>query len=285
MIEPRQVGKASVLQASLQAARRSDDILVARADLKADAVANSAQLGAKLVETAADHGITGPLLRERVQRAVSKMGGALAIPAKAVAAAADTLGVSADLTSVVAAIEEAFERVGLTPFDDVLAALEAYAQVSGRRTVVFLDEVQEIAAWSGEGGAVEGALATAARRAHRQLTFVFAGSLASALEGLFARERPLYALSDRYELPAIGAEDWVAGLRKRLREGGLACDYETLAYLLEASNGHPLATMYVAKEAFLSARDADSREVERVHVDDALVRARAQLWWAEFAGG
>jgi hypothetical protein len=284
MIEPRQVGKTSVLRASVQAACRSDDLVVARADLKADAIDNSAQLGAQLVDTATDHGLSIGLLRERMQRLVSSLGDALAGPTEAVAAVAEALGVPPQLTAVVRAVEQALDRVGLTPFDDVLAALEGYAQISGRLTIVFLDEVQEIDDWDGEGEAVEDALAAAERRQHRQLRFVFAGSLASALEGLFAPDRPLHVLSDRYELPRIDVRDWVAGLSKRLRDGGLGCDDEVLMYLLEASKGHPLATMYAAKETFLAAHADEARQVERVHVEDGLSRARAQLWWKEFTG-
>jgi hypothetical protein len=281
MIEPRQVGKTSVLRASLQATSRAHELVVARADLKADAIGNSAQLGAKLLETAAEGGLAG-MRRERAKRVASRVGGALAAPTHAVAAVAKALGVPARVSDVVNAIEEALERIGLTPFDHVLAALEGYAQISGDRTMVFLDEVQEIDAWAAEGKAVEDALAAAARRPHRQLRFVFAGSRATALEGLFAEGRALHVLSDRCKLPQIASGDWLQGLRERLDAGGLGCDDEVLEYLLDESKGHPLATMYVAKETFLAARADDRGAVERVHVDDALLRARAQLWWEEF---
>jgi hypothetical protein len=232
MIEPRQVGKTSVLRAALQAACRSDDIVVAQADLHADAIDNSAQLGATLVETAAEHGLSSGLLAKRLKKQVSKVGDALGPPAETVAAIADALGVPAEVTSVVKAVERA--------------------------------------------------LVAAAHRPHRGLRFVFAGSRRRALERLFARDRPLHVLSDRYELPRIDPGDWINGLTKRLREGGLGCDREVLLYLLEESNGHPLATMYAAKEMFLVARVAPAGEAEHVHVDDALSRARGQLWWEEF---
>jgi hypothetical protein len=277
IIEPRQVGKTSVLRAGVQRACRSGDLVVAQADLKADAIDNSAQLAATLVETATAHGLSGALLRERAQHLVGSVGDALAGPTQALASVADALGAPARVTAVVKAVEEALERIGRVPFDKVLAALEAHAQISARRTIVLLDEVQEV-----EGKAVENALAAAARRPHRQIRFAFAGSRATALAGLFARGRPLHVVSDRYPLPAIGTDDWIEGLQERLREGGLACDDDVLAYLLEHSNGHPLATNYAAKEAFLAAHAEDVREVERVHVDDALSRARAQLWWEEF---
>ena len=282
MIEPRQVGKTSVLRAGMQVASRSGDIVLARADLKADAIDNSAQLGAALIETATSHGLSSALLRERMRGLASDLGDALSAPVRTLAAVAEALGVPAQLSAVVEAVEQALERVGLTPFNHVLAALEGYAQISGRRTIVFLDEVQEIGEWSREGEAVEDAIVAAARQPHRQLRFVFAGSLATALEGLFAPERPLHVLSDRYPLPTIEAGDWLDGLRKRLSEGGLECDDDVLSYLLEGSNGHPLATMYLAKETFLAAHAGGAREVERVHVDDGLSRARAQLWWEEF---
>lgn len=281
MIEPRQVGKTSVLRASLQAASRTQHLVLARADLKADAIGNSAQLGAKLVTTAAQGG-PGGLRVERAKRLAGRVGDALAAPTHAVAAVAEALGVPAHMHDVVTAIEEALERFGRTPFDRVLAALEGYAQISGHRTIVFLDEVQEIDAWKAEGKAVEEALAAAARRPHRQLSFVFAGSLAKALEGLFAPGRSLHVLSDRCELPPIARDDWLDGLQKRLVVGGLECSDEVLTYLLAESKGHPLATMHVAKETFLAAHADERRVVERVHVDDALSRARAQLWWEEF---
>jgi hypothetical protein len=283
IIEPRQVGKTSALRASLQATRRAHDVVIASADLKADAIENSGDLGARLVETAVEDGLSGALLRQRLGRGAGKVSDALATPAHALAAAAEALGVPAQVSDVIAAIEHALDRVGRTPFNEVLAALEGYAQMRGRRTIVFLDEVQEIEAWEAEGEAVEKAVAAAARRPHRQLRFVFAGSLASALEGLFANDRPLHVLSDRYPLPAIAEPDWVAGLQERLGTGGLECGPDLLARLIAASRGHPLATMYAAKEVFLAARTEEGRRaIERVHLEDGLSRARAQLWWKEF---
>jgi hypothetical protein len=284
MIEPRQVGKTSALRAGVQVALRSCDLVVARADLKADGISNSAQLGQRLVETAVEHGLSVGLLRERVKRRASGAGDALAAPVKALGAVAEALGVSPEATAVITAVEQALERVGLTPFDQVLAALEGYAQISGRRTVVFLDEVQEIDEWKGEGEAVERALVAAARREHRQLRFVFAGSHDTALETLFAPDRPLHVLSDRCPLPPIDEADWLAGLAERLREGGLECDDEVLSHLLGESRGHPLATMHLSKVAFLAARKSDARRLELVHVDDGLAEARKQLWWKEFTG-
>jgi hypothetical protein len=282
MIEPRQVGKTSALRAGVQVARRSSDVVVARADLKADGIYNSAQLGATLVETATEHGLSTGLLRERAKRLASGAGDALAAPVKALGAVADAFGVSAELTAVVGAVEQALERVGLTPFDQVLAALEGYAQISGRRTVVFLDEVQEVDEWKGEGTAVEKALVAAARRPHRQLRFVFAGSHDTALETLFAHGRPLHVLSDRCPLPPIAPDDWIAGLKDRFTEGGVECDDTVLTHLLGESRGHPLATVYLAKETFLAARYGGATAVEQVHVEDGLSRARLQLWWEEF---
>src|SRR5215213_2123327 len=112
IVEPRQVGKTSVLRAGIQVACRSGDIVAASSDLKADAIDNSAQLGAKLVETAVANGLSAALLRQRLQRLASGVGDTLAVPTQAIAGLAEALGVPAHLTAVVRAVEQALDRVG-----------------------------------------------------------------------------------------------------------------------------------------------------------------------------
>ena len=286
IIEPRQVGKSSVLRAVTQRLRRSDSAGVAQTDLKIDGVQNSMVLGDRLLTTAREAGAGGlSSAGTRFKAVAGRAGKAVTAPLEAVARAAEALGVSAEVTQVVSAVNEAFGRVQDVPFDRVLAVLEADAQLRSTRTAVVLDEVQEIGTWGADGEAVEEALAAAVRRPDRRLAFVFAGSERHAVETLFADGRPLRVVSDRFAFPSIAADDWANGIRDRMRRGHLDIDDAALEALLAASKGHPLCTMHLAKEAYLAARAEPSRTVTSVHVEAGLAQSAQQLWWKEFTSG
>jgi hypothetical protein len=282
LVEPRQVGKSSTLQAAIQVSQRGEGLVVAHCDLKIDGVQTSSDLGARLLQRAAKTGAGDlPSARARLRGVLGRGAKKATVPIEALALAAEALGVSPDLTAVVEALNDILRR-GDVPFDRALAALEAGAQLRVRPTAVVVDEVQEISEWGADGEGVERALAAAARRKNRQLVFAFAGSEVHALEGLFHEDRPLHVVSDRYPLPRIEREDWIAGLRERFSKGGMEVGDAALEVMLEASSGHPLCTMHAAKETYLVAAGEKASLVELVHVEAGLAQARRQLFWDEF---
>jgi len=280
IIEERQVGKTSLLRAAIQRSQRDAGAVVAQTDLHVDGIQNSTHLGAVLLASARERGAGGlSATGAQIKVALGKTGKTVLAPLEAVAAAAEALGVPAEAAQLVTAINDAFARAADLPFDRVLAILEADAQLRARPTAIVIDEVQQIDRWGPDGQAVEDALAAAAKRPHRQLAFVTAGSERHALESLFARGRPLHVVSDRLPLPPISRDDWIAGLRERLSQVGLEVDDGPLEALLAASKGHPLCTMHAAKETLLAATAERADRVELVHVDAGLSQSRQQLWW------
>ena len=108
-------------------------------------------------------------------------------------------------------IAEALADVEQTKIKDVLGAIDAYARLQGRRVVIFVDEVQELADWS-DAGDVERELAAAESKPDSLISFVFAGSEASSIEALFVEGRELAFVGNRVALPPISLRDWQRGL-------------------------------------------------------------------------
>lgn len=283
IIEGRQVGKTSLLRAAVQRSRREAGAVVAQTDLNVDGVQNSTRLGAVLLASARECGAGGlSATGTSIRVAIGKTGRTVLAPLEAIAPAAEALGVPAEVGEIITAINSAVARAVDLPFDRVLAILEADARLRSRPTAIVIDEVQEIGRWGADGEAVEQALAAAARRPNRQLTFLSAGSERHALESLFSDGRVLHVVSDRFPLPPIGRDEWVAGLRERYARAGLAVEDEPLDALLRESKGHPLCTMHAAKETLLAAFAEGVDRVESVHVEAGLRQARLQLWWKGF---
>lgn len=283
IIEGRQVGKTSLMRAAIQRSRRDAGAVVAQTDLNVDGVQNSTRLGAVLLASARECGAGGlSATGAQIRVAIGRTGQTVLAPLEAVASAAEALGVPAEIAQVVTAINDALARAVDLPFDRVLAILEADAQLRARPTAIVIDEVQEIGRWGPDGEAVENALAAAARRPNRRLTFVSAGSERHALETLFSDGRPLHVVSDRFLLPPISRDDWIAGLHDRFVTAGLTVEEGPLDALLIESKGHPLCTMHAAKETLLAVLAEGAGRVDAVHVEAGLSQARQQLWWEGF---
>jgi hypothetical protein len=167
---------------------------------------------------------------------------------------------------------------------EALRALEADALLGDRRTVVFLDELQELREWDRDGDLVQREIAAAARRPSRRLVFAFAGSETTLLQSMFVAGQPLHLLPDRYPLPAISNDAWRKGLQERFVRGGVIASETTLSSLIDASGGQPFCTMYAAKSSYASAAEEGAATLDDAHVAAGLARARAQPWWKELGG-
>jgi hypothetical protein len=159
------------------------------------------------------------------------------------------------------------------------AALEEVAQVGENPNVVlFLDEFQEIARWA-DTDQVQETLARFLRRDGRRVAVVVAGSDRSATEALFAQGSPLHWTFDPFVLPPIDRVDWHKGIKERFEEAGYPIAARQIDQILEATAGHPLRTMSVAKEALRETSQSGDQEVGWAAVDAAITTVSRHPSW------
>lgn len=138
---------------------------------------------------------------------------------------------------------------GSPGLDQVLGSLALHARATEHRAYLLLDEVHLLAG-------IETAERVVARWCHEPespLVCILAGSEESAVRELRDEGRPLAAVGEEFELPAIGHEDWVAGLRERFDEIALKVEGSDLDAIVQASGGHPRRTMLIASRIQTSA--------------------------------
>jgi hypothetical protein len=146
---------------------------------------------------------------------------------------------------------------------------ERIAAADDRRLVLFLDEFQEIASGLyGDPGLVTRQMRAVFQRSPH-VSILFAGSIEHVMRDLFApADRALSQFGALHELAPIDGEAWREGLRARLALDRCTIVDSALDRLLEASEGHPRATMLIAQQSHMVAL-----EDLRRRLDDAAVVA------------
>jgi uncharacterized protein len=261
---PRRTGKTSVCDAALAVCER-ERCYIASVDLFRIADA------AELAETLAVRMLSNrPALRRALGTAAARGGRMLEALSTSVAYRARqdlgegveialSVGKARDLKRALAATWELAERI---------------AAADDRRLVLFLDEFQEVA--SGFYG--DPALITRQMRAVFQrsphVSVLFAGSIEHVMRDLFApSDRALSQFGGLYELAPIDADAWRSGLRARLALDRCTIADSALERLLEASEGHPRATMLIAQQAHAVALEELRRRLDDAAVVAGLGRA------------
>jgi hypothetical protein len=126
-----------------------------------------------------------------------------------------------------------------------LLALDAHGHAIGGRTIIILDEVQDLLRWK-DALDVQHEIAAAIKRANSTVSFVFSGSEMHTLAGLYEdKNAPLHGLGRRFPLPIIARDDWCKGLARRFSHAGIDIDSAQLHQILFYSEGHPLRTMLI----------------------------------------
>lgn len=246
ILEPRRVGKSSTAQAALDHLR-ADRVIAFSVDLRADALADEAALCRRLRECAIREGITGKMkiskvagdftdaLRSAPAAQLGKVARALALPD---ADAQDAAEIGTAVAGLL--LGDRAADVG-----DIVAAIDAWAAVHERQVVGFIDEVQDLAGWTGTAAHIERAM-----RAGLQATsLLFAGSHRTGMDQLFGPGGPLEHSAITYDLPQIPDEEWLADLPGRFEEAGCHIKQAQVLQLLAATRGHPLRTNQVCATA------------------------------------
>jgi len=106
------------------------------------------------------------------------------------------------------------------------------------------------------------------------VSILFAGSIEHVMRDLFAPgHRALGQFGTLHEFAPIEEDEWHDGLRARLALDRCTIDDTALARLLEASEGHPRATMLIAQQAHGAAIEELRRRLDDATVVAGLQRA------------
>ena len=152
---------------------------------------------------------------------------------------------------------------------------ERIAAADDRRLVLFLDEFQEVASGLyGDPGVLTRQMRAVFQRSPH-VSILFAGSIEHVMRDLFAPgHRALSQFGTLHEFAPIEDDEWHDGLRARLALDRCTIDDTALARLLEASEGHPRATMLIAQQAHGAAIEELRRRLDDATVVAGLQRAR-----------
>jgi DNA-binding transcriptional ArsR family regulator len=151
---------------------------------------------------------------------------------------------------------------------------ERIAAADERRLVLFLDEFQEIAGGLyGDPGTVTRQMRAVFQRSPH-VSILFAGSIEHVMRDLFApSDRALSQFGALHELAPIDPDAWRDGLRARLALDRCTIADSALERLLDASEGHPRATMLVAQQAHTVAIEELRRRLDDATVVAGIARA------------
>jgi hypothetical protein len=238
--EDRRLGKSSMLLAMTDRVLRDGrDRMALSVDLR-DGIADSDVLAATLLTQA---GKQGAGTKVKAMTARGKLKRLAPGAATGVRAAGVLLGEQDDAAALGKLVES------LAPTDAslrrALLALDAHGRAAGERTVIVLDEAQDLVRWT-DSAAVQQEIANTIKRSGSTVNFVFSGSEKSTLLALYEDPKaPLHGLGRRFPLPEIRPDDWYSGLRERFERCGIAIDRNQLQQIVFYSEGHPLRTMLI----------------------------------------
>jgi hypothetical protein len=147
---------------------------------------------------------------------------------------------------------------------EALALSQRLAEKDGRPVALFIDELQELAAPAAPFGDPQRlqALMRSTFQRSNEVSFLFAGSREHAMEQIFQPDAPLGGFGGGYALTEITAAEWASGIGSRFELASITADPAVVKRLVELGAGHPRATMLIAAEAFVAAREAGASALE-----------------------
>lgn len=175
------------------------------------------------------------------------------------------------------AVELAFDPMAisrLAPGEAIVAALrlsQEIAERDGRHLILFVDEMQELAARLAPYGDPDALLGGVREVLHGspRVTCLFAGSIEHLMREIFtSSRRPMAGFGGFHELEAIGEQQWRAGLASGFEQDRCTIDHDALARIIEVGAGHPRSTMLVAQQTHVAAVE------EGAHVIDLVLAER-----------
>jgi hypothetical protein len=99
------------------------------------------------------------------------------------------------------------------------------------------------------------------------VSFLFAGSIEHLMRDLFGpSDRALSQFGSFRALSPIGRDEWAEGIASRFKELDLTTGRAALDRLLDLADGHPRATMLIARESAIQALAGHERAVTEPEV-------------------
>jgi uncharacterized protein len=266
---PRRTGKTSVCEAALSRAGRRG-AYTAKVDLFR--ISDAAELAEALAAAVIAN-------RSAAHRALRR--------ARSAGRAALTAAQSSAVIRMIGELGEGVE-LALTPglaaqnperaLDLALELPERVATADGRRLILFLDEIQEVASARrpyGDPDAVTNRMRAVFQRS-TAVSYLFAGSLEHVVRDLFAPARRAFSgFGSFYSLRPISDEEWRRGLAERFAADDCMIAEPALDRIVELGGGHPRATMRIAQQAHLVSIELDVREIDLDLVQLGFERALA----------
>jgi hypothetical protein len=156
---------------------------------------------------------------------------------------------------------------------EALDFAQRFAKRRDKRAVICFDEFQTARRFGRE---IYGEIRSHLIR-HDRVTYVFLGSRAGLLTGLFeGPAEPFYRFAWREELPAVPQAAWAEYLDRKFDSAGVAAS-QVLGLLLERTGGHPQDTMFLANELYLVAREYGLDAVGIAQLEQATERTMLLL--------
>lgn len=135
----------------------------------------------------------------------------------------------------------------------------------GKRLVLFIDELQEIAATRGGYGGSNELMKFMRETIHgsSHVTALFAGSVEHMMRELFGnRQRAFYGFGGFTQLTPILAQEWRHGLTERFAQDGCVVHEPALDHIIELGQLQPRAVMLIAQQTHLASIESGTRTID-----------------------
>lgn len=303
LVGVRRIGKTSLALAVVERHRDAEGGWALHVDLSSG-ISSCAQLAERIAELARAAGV-----KASAAERTAKARRGLKAGAKLIKENAATLGLPDELADAAKVAERVNDALGPVEEDtvrdlrEVLVALEAASDITGKPIVVFIDEIQRVRntkkrgqrkkEWDDaeDGLAVQRALAGVMQGTGSAITFILAGSDGDAIAELRAEGMPLHHDGSDFEVPDIGDDDWIAGITDRFAEVDIPIAPEQITEVLKASKRHSQRTMSVfhhlhqiveRERAAASPAGGDTSPlIDEQTVRDAIARAEGHPSWKD----
>ena len=139
------------------------------------------------------------------------------------------------------------------------------AEQDGKRLILFIDELQEIADGGGAYGDPDGLMRFMRETLHGSelVTALVAGSMEHMMRDLFTnRQRAFYGFGGCMDLTPILPGEWRTGLVERFAEDNCQVEDNALDRMIELGGLHPRAIMLIAQQTHLASIEADTHTID-----------------------
>jgi uncharacterized protein len=180
------------------------------------------------------------------------------------------LRVKSELGDVVELAFDPTATSGMTSTEAIVAALrlpQRIAERDDRQLILFIDEMQELAARRAPYGDADALLGSMREVMHgsSRVTCLFAGSIEHLMREIFtSARRPMAGFGGFHELEPIGEQQWRTGLADRFEQDGCTISDDALTRIIEVGEGHPRSTMLVAQQTHVAAVEEGAHTIDLV---------------------